>query len=185
MSDAPDPFDEYLTTLRVQRRLAERTLRLYADALARCVKTEGSDQPQTVEIRLRIGELAMDQGRADEATVAFRESLESARRSVGASHPLTANAACMLAWSLAARDPAAAMARLDESLATADSTLGASHQATLRLAGVRAWLRQDEAPAEFATVFEAAREALPDRNPTRLFLARLDEADREISSSQP
>ena len=170
--------------LRAAGRLDEAEA-TYADALARCVKTEGSDQPQTVEIRLRIGELAMDQGRADEATVAFRESLESARRSVGASHPLTANAACMLAWSLAARDPAAAMARLDESLATADSTLGASHQATLRLAGVRAWLRQDEAPAEFATVFEAAREALPDRNPTRLFLARLDEADREISSSQP
>ena len=91
----------------------------------------------------------------------------------------------MLAWSLAARDPAAAMALLDETLATADSTLGASHQATLRLAGVRAWLRQDEAPAELATVLEAAREALPDRNPTRLFLARLDEADREISSREP
>lgn len=35
MPDAASPFDEYLTTLRVQRRLAERTLHLYADALAR------------------------------------------------------------------------------------------------------------------------------------------------------
>jgi integrase/recombinase XerC len=35
LPDAASPFDEYLTTLRVQRRLAERTLRLYADALAR------------------------------------------------------------------------------------------------------------------------------------------------------
>jgi integrase/recombinase XerC len=35
LPDALHPFDDYLTTLRVQRRLAERTLRLYADALAR------------------------------------------------------------------------------------------------------------------------------------------------------
>ncbi len=35
MPEPQGPFDEYLTTLRVQRRLAERTLRLYTDALAR------------------------------------------------------------------------------------------------------------------------------------------------------
>jgi len=168
--------------LRAAGRLEEAGT-TYDDALARSIRTEGSDQPQTVELRLRIGDLALERGRIDEAIVAFREALDSARRSVGAGHPLSATSAAHLGWALASSDPATAMALIDETLAIVASTLGTNHPATLRLAGVRAWLRSDEAPAEFATVLEAAREALPDRNPARLWLGRLDESASSPSAA--